>query len=164
MNLALELRRRHPNRSVLVLEKESALARHGSGRNSGVIHAGFYYTANSLKARFTRDGNAALKEYLTSKDLPMNTCGKLVVTKSEDELAQLDELFTRAAHNGVDVQEVTQTQAQRIEPRVKTVKRALYSPNTATANPIEVLHAMREDAEALDESVSAVVELGLETL
>jgi len=148
VNLALEIRRRNPDKSVLVLEKERELGLHGSGRNSGVLHAGFYYTADSLKARFTRDGNRALKAYIKRKGLPLNECGKLVVTKSESELEQLDELFRRAEKNGVEVEEVTQARATEIEPRAKTCERALYSPHTATAQPLPVLTAMKEDAEA----------------
>ncbi|MCW5558789.1 MAG: FAD-dependent oxidoreductase, partial [Verrucomicrobiae bacterium] len=60
--VARELRRRHPQRSVLLVEKESRVGLHASGRNSGVLHAGFYYSADSLKARFCRDGNRALRE------------------------------------------------------------------------------------------------------
>ena len=64
VNMALHLKRRHPKASICVVDKEPELGLHGSGRNSGVLHAGFYYTANSLKAHFTRDGNAALKNYI----------------------------------------------------------------------------------------------------
>ena len=60
ISIARELRSRHPDLAVTVLEKEPSCGRHASGRNSGVLHAGFYYTADSLKARFTRDGNLAL--------------------------------------------------------------------------------------------------------
>lgn len=149
VNLAIELKRRHPRLSILVLEKEPTLGAHGSGRNSGVLHAGFYYTADSLKARFTREGNRAMRAYIKSKGIPLNECGKLVVTKHEEELPQLDELFKRADLNGVEVEELSSEQAQKIEPRVKTVERALYSPTTATADPKPVLEAMRYDAEAL---------------
>jgi L-2-hydroxyglutarate oxidase LhgO len=148
VNLARELRKRHPKRSVLVLEKESILGLHGSGRNSGVLHAGFYYTEDSLKARFTREGNRILKDYIKQKNLPLNECGKLVVTRDESELDQLDELFRRADKNGVDVEEVDENRAREIEPRVKTCKRAMFSPNTATADPLAVLEGMKEDAEA----------------
>ena len=149
VNLAIELKKRHPQYSVLVLEKERHLGAHGSGRNSGVIHAGFYYTADSLKARFTRDGNRAMRAYIKKKQLPINECGKLVVTKNTSELSQLDELFKRASLNGVEVEELSAEQARRIEPRVKTCERALYSPHTATADPLLVLQEMRKDAEAL---------------
>ena len=145
--VARELRRCHSSATITILEKEPAPGLHASGRNSGVLHAGFYYTADSLKARFTRDGNAALKAYCEERGLPLNRCGKLVVAKSAADHPQLDELLRRGAANGVTLESITEAEAKRIEPRVKTCERAIWSPNTATADPVAVLAAMREDAE-----------------
>jgi (S)-2-hydroxyglutarate dehydrogenase len=145
--VACELRRRHPLAAVTVLEKEKLPGQHASGRNSGVLHAGFYYTADSLKARFTRDGNAALRAYCEDRGLPLNRCGKLVVASTAADHPQMDELLRRGAANGVVLENVTDAEARKIEPRVKTCERAIFSPNTATANPGAVLAAMREDAE-----------------
>lgn len=147
VSIARELRRVQPHSSVVVLEKEPELGRHASGRNSGVLHAGFYYTADSLKARFTREGNQALREYCRAKSLPLNECGKLVVARNESDLPQMDELLRRGAANGVTLESITEEEAKKIEPRVKTFQRAIFSPNTATADPIAVLEAMRRDAE-----------------
>jgi len=145
--VARELRRRHPEASVTVLEKEPAVGRHASGRNSGVLHAGFYYTADSLKARFTREGNATLRQYCREKGLPLNQCGKLVVARTAADHPQMDELLRRGAANGVTLESVTEADARKIEPRVKTCERAIWSPNTATAEPGAVIAAMRSDAE-----------------
>jgi L-2-hydroxyglutarate oxidase LhgO len=147
ISIARELRRRHPDRSVTVLEKEPACGRHASGRNSGVLHAGFYYTADSLKARFTRDGNRALAAYCDARGLPLNRCGKLVVARTAADHPQMDELLRRGAANGVALESISEADARRIEPRVKTFERAIWSPATATADPAAVLAAMREDAE-----------------
>ena len=147
ISIARELRRRHPDVAVAVLEKEPTCGRHASGRNSGVLHAGFYYTADSLKARFTRDGNAALREYCREKSLPLNQCGKLVVAKSAADHPQMDELLRCGTANGVELESITEAEAKRIEPRVKTCERAIWSPNTATADPGAVITAMRDDAE-----------------
>jgi len=145
--VARELRRRWPDATVTILEKEPAPGLHASGRNSGVLHAGFYYTADSLKARFTREGNEALRAYCQARGLPINQCGKLVVARSESDHAQLDELLRRGAANGVPLEPVSEAEARRIEPRAKTCGRAIFSPRTATADPAAVLAAMREDAE-----------------
>jgi L-2-hydroxyglutarate oxidase len=145
--VARELRRRHPDVTVTVLEKERRPGQHASGRNSGVLHAGFYYTADSLKARFTRDGNAALRAYCEARGLPLNRCGKLVVARSAADHPQMDELLRRGAANGVVLESVTASEARQIEPRAKTCERAIWSPNTATADPGAVIAAMREDAE-----------------
>lgn len=147
--VARELRAAFPDARVAVIEKERALGAHASGRNSGVLHAGFYYTADSLKARFTRDGNALLQEFCAERGLALHRCGKLVVARSEAELAQLGLLFSRAKANGVEVAAVDAAQAREIEPRVKLFgDRALWSPTTATVDPLEILSAMERELAA----------------
>lgn len=148
VSVARELRKTYPKASVVVLEKEATLGLHASGRNSGVLHAGFYYTADSLKARFTREGNQLLREYCKAKGLPLNECGKLVVARNEADLTQMDELLRRGTANGVTLESITEEEARQIEPRVKTFQRAIFSPRTATADPAAILEAMRQDAEA----------------
>ncbi len=148
ISIARELRRRWPDCSALLLEKESEVGRHASGRNSGVLHAGFYYTADSLKARFCRDGNLALRQFCAERGLRVNTCGKLVVARDASELPRLDELKRRADVNGVPLEEVSEEEARVIEPRVKTHERALFSPTTATVDPAEVMGALRSEAES----------------
>ena len=148
LTIARELKSRYADARVLVIEKEPALARHASGRNSGVLHAGFYYSADSLKARFCRDGNRALREYCEARGLPIRRSGKLVVARDASELPRLDELFRRAQANGVEVERVSEAEALKIEPRVKTYERALWSPTTATIDPVRVVEAMHRDAVA----------------
>lgn len=148
ISVARALKQRYPERSLTLLEKERAVGLHASGRNSGVLHAGFYYTANSLKARFCRDGNRRLREYMRTKGIPINDCGKLVVARNDAELVQLDELLRRGRANGVEVEDVDLARAQEIEPRVETHHRAIWSPTTATADPVRVIQSMRADAEA----------------
>jgi L-2-hydroxyglutarate oxidase len=147
VSIARQLKAVFSGASVTVLEKEKALGMHSSGRNSGVIHAGFYYSADSLKAQFTRRGNLALTQFCEEHSLPLNRCGKLVVARSEADLPQLDELLRRAKANGVPLEDITDEEARKIEPRVKTVQRALFSPSTSTADPLAVLEAMRHEAE-----------------
>src|SRR5437868_8861694 len=104
--LALELRRIYPTTRITLLENEESCGEHASGRNSGVLHAGFYYSADSLKARFTRAGNERLKAYCRERGLKVNACGKLVVARDEKDWAGLDELLRRAKANGVRLQEL----------------------------------------------------------
>lgn len=146
--IARELIARYPDAAVTILEKEQELGGHASGRNSGVIHAGFYYTADTLKARFTREGNAALQAYCDARGLPINRCGKIVVAQSEAEVPVLDNLLERAAKNGVELRRISVDEAREIEPRVKTHGSALFSPTTASIDPLQVLRAMAEDAKS----------------
>ena len=146
ISIARELKHRYPDASVTVLEKEEACAQHASGRNSGVLHAGFYYTADSLKARFTRDGNRELTEYCDSRSIPINKCGKLVVARNQKEDAFLDELLARGRNNGVLLQEVGVDEAREIEPRANTWQRALFSPKTSTVDPVKVVNSLEQEA------------------
>lgn len=143
--VARELKRRHSAARIVVLEKETHCGAHASTRNSGVLHAGFYYTADSLKARFTRDGNRRLTEFCEERNLAIRKCGKLVVAKNEEELEGLDELLRRAEVNGVPLESITEAEARKIEPRVRTWGRALFSPATSTVDPAEVMRALERE-------------------
>lgn len=148
LSLACEAKRRHPGCRVVLIEKEDRCGMHASGRNSGVLHAGFYYTADSLKARFTREGNRRLTQYCEERGLRIKKCGKLVVARDQSELSGLDELLVRGRKNGVELYEVTQREAWEIEPRAKTHEKALWSPTTSSVNPAEVIASMVADARA----------------
>ena len=147
ISIARELKARHPDCTILLLEKENQCGLHGSGRNSGVLHAGFYYTSDSLKARFTRQGNQQLTEYCKTKKLKINQCGKLVVAKNEKEREDLKELLLRGKQNGVELNEISEAEARDIEPKVKTCGKALFSPTTSTIDPTEVLSSLLKDAQ-----------------
>jgi L-2-hydroxyglutarate oxidase LhgO len=146
LSIARELRRRQPTSHVTLIEKEPSCGAHASGRNSGVLHAGFYYSPDSLKARFTRLGNEQLTAYCDAKRISLNKCGKLVVAKDAGDLPSLDELIRRGRANGIELHELTDTEAKRIEPRAKTYQRALFSPRTSTVNPLHVMDAIQQDA------------------
>lgn len=148
LTIARELRRREPDARIAIIEKEADVAMHSSGRNSGVLHAGFYYTADSLKARFTRDGNRAMKQYCEEHGLSVNRCGKLVVATDASELAGLEELKRRAERNGVNLIWVDEQEAAKIDPNVKTYQKALYSPDTASVDPVEVCRCLKEEITA----------------
>ena len=146
LSIARGLKRRFPDASVVLLDKEDGPARHASGRNSGVLHAGFYHTADTLKARFTRAGNLAWTEYCRERGLPLRACGKLVVAARVEDLPVLEELLRRGRANGVPVELIDEKRAREIEPRARTLGGALYSPSTAVVDPIACMAALAEDA------------------
>lgn len=146
LSVARELRRRYAGARIAVLEKEPRVGVHASGRNSGVLHAGFYYSPDSLKARFTRAGNERLTEYCLERKLPIRRCGKLVVPRSEAELPQLDELARRGMANGVTLRMISAAEAREIEPRARVFERAIWSPTTSTVDPMAVMDALLRDA------------------
>jgi len=149
LSIARSLKAKQPNCRILILDKEADCAYHASGRNSGVLHAGFYYTADSLKAKFTVEGNRRMKEYCRSKSIPMNECGKLVVAQNPEELGQLYELERRGKRNGSNVSIISESEAMEIEPNVKTYQKALHSPNTASVDPKQVCQSIKEDLKNL---------------
>ncbi len=138
LNIAIELKQKFPDAKIVVIEKESEVGEHSSGRNSGVLHAGFYYTANSLKAKFTKEGNLALKEFCKSRGLKINECGKVVIAQNKQELDGLEELKRRGDINGVELEWISQEELEAKYPNVYTYKKALFSPTTATVNPKEL--------------------------
>ncbi|MBI4701390.1 MAG: FAD-dependent oxidoreductase [Deltaproteobacteria bacterium] len=147
LTVALELRARRPDASIVVLEKEARLGEHASGRNSGVLHAGFYYTADSLKARLCREGNRRLTEWCLEHGLPILRCGKLVVARSDEEQARLDLLLERGRASEVALDVISEQEAKRIEPRVRTCGRALFSPTTSSVDPRAVMAELGHQAQ-----------------
>ncbi len=106
---ALRYLQRHPDARIMVLEKEAEVARHQTGNNSGVIHAGVYYAPGSLKARLCRKGAVLMKEFCTAEGIEYEECGKLIVATDEVEVARLADLRTRAVANGIPFEEVART-------------------------------------------------------
>ena len=132
----------HPGSQVLVLDKEERLAEHASGRNSGVLHAGFYYAPDSLKAQLTRRGNQMLRAFCEERGVPVREVGKVVVSTSSEQVPQLDELYARGQANGVPLEMVDEAGLRQLEPLARTYERALWSPSTAVADPVAVVEAL----------------------
>ena len=148
MSLAYEWRESNPNDEIIIIDKEAHEAFHASGKNSGILHAGFYYNTDSLKAKLTADGNKLMKEFCKVKGIKINETGKLVVAKNEEEVEVLRELERRSKANNAGAYLISEEEAKEIDPNAKTYKYALYSPNTASVNPREVCRVLREDLES----------------
>jgi (S)-2-hydroxyglutarate dehydrogenase len=145
LTIARELHCRYPGERIGIIEKEEDVAQHSSGRNSGVLHAGFYYTSDSLKAKFTVDGNRAMRAYCKDNQLAINECGKVVVAKNAAETDGLEILFNRGRQNGVELERVNLKELERIEPNAKSYNYALYSPSTATVDPLEIMRCLKNE-------------------
>lgn len=144
MTIAYELINQNNSLKIAIIDKEDNVAKHASGRNSGVLHAGFYYTANSLKAKFTVDGNKFMKEFCSNYDIAVKSTQKIVVAKDEKELEGIYELQKRAEINGVDTKVIGEEEVLKIDSNIKTYKKALFSPNTASVDPKEVCYKLRD--------------------
>src|SRR5256885_10089619 len=128
---AYELTRRYPGNTVVVLEKERALARHQTGHNSGVIHSGVYYKPGSAKARTCIRGAALLRQFCDETGVRYEECGKIIVARHEAELPGLAELHRRGNANGVPgLALLSPKQMREIEPHAAGL-RALHVPTAA---------------------------------
>ena len=145
---ARELLARRPGASVVVLEREAELARHQTGRNSGVIHAGIYYAPGSLKARLCVQGARELYEYCDEHDIPCRRLGKLIVARDESELGRLDELERRGRANEVPgLRRLDASGLRELEPNARGVA-ALHSPGTGVVDFAAVARSFAADVEA----------------
>ena len=135
--------------SVAVLEKEPTLGLHATGRNSGVLHAGFYYTSQSLKAKHCAEGSRRLFEYATEHRIAAKKCGKVVVAPTEADVPQMQVLLDRAKANGIELKRISLAELKEIEPEAFSVDSALFSPNTGVIDSKEVLYALEKELKAL---------------
>ena len=143
LSVGLELLNKYPNARVLLVDKEDKTGLHASGRNSGVLHAGFYYSPDSLKAKFCRQGNLELREIIAADSIPLNECGKVVVAQNEEDLVRLEALFQRGITNGVNLELLPEADLAKVEPLAKTFKKFLWSPMTAVSNPEMVTESIK---------------------
>ena len=127
---ALQLKKKFPKLNILQLDKEQHCARHQTGHNSGVVHAGVYYKPGSLKAELCKKGAELTKAFCLQHKLPYKQCGKLLVATSELEMARMEALRKRCHENGITVQTVSETELRRREPNI-VGKGALFIEATA---------------------------------
>ncbi len=144
---------------VVLLEKESTLASHQTGHNSGVAHAGLYYTPGSLKAKLCRRGIGLLRAFCDAHDLRWEACGKLVVATEPRELEPLRRLAQRAQENGVGgLRWLEGDELTEIEPHVRGIA-ALHSPETAIVDFVSIATALGEELRACGGEIRAGVEV-----
>jgi L-2-hydroxyglutarate oxidase len=146
--VARSLLLRHPGLRIVVLDKEAAIARHQTGRSSGVIHSGVYYAPGSLKARLCVQGAAAIRIYCDERAIPYDICGKVIVATDAAELPRLEELYRRGTANGVSALELIGPERLReLEPHTAGV-RALHVPGTGIVDYGLVAEAFADDVAA----------------
>lgn len=115
---AMALHRHQSQSSVLLLEKESSVAHHQTGHNSGVIHAGIYYAPGSLKAKLCRAGARATKDFCREHGIPIIECGKLIVATNALEMQRMETLLARGKQNGIALDMISSSDLARLEPNV----------------------------------------------
>jgi L-2-hydroxyglutarate oxidase LhgO len=127
---AVEISRRHPDKRILILDKEGQPGLHQSGHNSGVIHAGLYYRPGSLKAQTCGEGARSMVAFAEEHGIDYEICGKIVVATGPEEIPRLEELHRRGSANGIEgIKVLGPVQIKDIEPHTNGVK-ALWIPST----------------------------------
>ncbi len=139
--VAMALQERSPGTRIVVLEKEAELARHQTGHNSGVIHAGVYYAPGSLKAKLCRDGAEATKRFCIENRITFETCGKLLVATNDVEMQRMETLEVRARSNGIDYSRLSTAQLRADEPNIAGIG-ALLVHSTGIVDYAAVCRAM----------------------
>ncbi len=144
VSTALQLKQRHPSARILLLEKETGVARHQTGHNSGVIHAGVYYAPGSLKAQFCREGAEATVQYCEKHNIPYQRCGKLLVATSPLEVERMEALAERCKQNEIGIELLSAAELKSAEPNVEGLG-AIKVAATGIVNYQQVTDAMLEE-------------------
>lgn len=138
---ALNLMDRRPDCRLAIVEKESELAFHQTGHNSGVLHTGIYYKPGSLKAINCREGKKAMEAFCEQNAIPFRRCGKVIVATAKAELPKLHEIFARGQANGVTCRLITGEECREIEPHAQAIA-AIHVPEAGIINYKEVCQTM----------------------
>ena len=138
---AFRFMERYPGRRVTVLEKESDVAAHQTGHNSGVLHSGIYYKPGSLKAENCRAGKMAMEAFCQEHNIPFERCGKVIVAVDEQELPALERIHERGVANGVACEMVGAERLGELEPHAAGI-RAIHVPESGIVDYREVCRTL----------------------
>ena len=134
---------RFPARKIVVIDKESAVARHQTGHNSGVLHTGIYYRPGSLRAKNCREGKLAMEAFCEREGIPFRRCGKVIVATREEELPRLQTLFERGQANGVRCERIEPARLREIEPHAAGVA-AIHVPEAGIVDYVAVCERLSQ--------------------
>jgi len=140
---AYQVSQKYPKLSLAVVEKESSLARHQTGHNSGVLHTGIYYKPGSLKAINCRNGKKAMEQFCKEQGIEHELCGKIIVALHDDEVPRMLNIFQRGQENGVKCKIISREEMLEIEPHVAGVQ-AIHVPECGIVNYRQVCYRLGE--------------------
>jgi L-2-hydroxyglutarate oxidase len=143
LSTGMALYNRFPNAKVVIIEKESVVAEHQTGHNSGVIHSGIYYKPGSFKARFARQGSKSMTEFCKTYGIDHDICGKVIVATKKEELPLLENLYQRGLQNELAIQKIGVDELKEIEPHVNGLG-AIRVPQAGIVNYRQVSEKFAE--------------------
>lgn len=153
--VAYLLGRLYPDKTVVVVEKESSVGRHQTGHNSGVLHTGIYYKPGSYKASNCVRGKKLMEDFCSENGIPYENCGKIIVATKESDLKALSMIHERGVANGVECYLASADELKEVEPHVRGLK-GLRVPQAGIVDYVAVAQVLR----AKIESKGGVVLLG----
>ena len=148
---AYQLSKKHPKLKLVVLEKETSLAKHQTGHNSGVLHTGIYYKPGSLKAINCRNGKKAMEQFCKEQGIDHELCGKIIVALNDDEVPRMQNIFQRGQENGVNCKIISREEMLEIEPHVAGVQ-AIHVPECGIVNYKQVCLRLGEIIQEKEEN------------
>lgn len=140
--VAHELKTRFPSAKICVLDKESEPGLHASGRNSGVLHSGIYYSSDTLKAKVCATGAKRMMDFAHEYSIPFLKSGKVVIATAERDLPTVDRLLRNASENGIRAWRIDEKELREIEPYAAKCAAAIYSPDTAVIDSRAVVNRL----------------------
>ena len=140
---AYRLSQKCPEQTIVVIEKEDGLAKHQTGRNSGVLHSGIYYKPGSLKAKICRQGKLAMEKFCKEHGIDYELCGKVIVATSKEEVGRLDAIYDRGKANGVNCELIPKERLKEIESYANGVA-AVHVPECGIVNYRQVCNKLGE--------------------
>lgn len=159
---AYQLSKKHPKLKLAVLEKETSLAKHQTGHNSGVLHTGIYYKPGSLKAINCRNGKKAMEQFCKEQGIEHELCGKIIVALNDEEIPRMQNIFQRGQENGVNCKIISREEMLAIEPHVAGVQ-AIHVPECGIVNYKqvclrlgEIIHEKEENKIFLGQQVTKI--------
>ncbi|MYL30917.1 L-2-hydroxyglutarate oxidase [Halobacillus halophilus] len=143
LSTAYSLQNKHPHASIAIVEKETEIAAHQTGRNSGVIHSGVYYKPGSLKARMAVQGRNSMVQFCEENEVPHDVCGKVLVATEPGELPRMEALYERVGQNGLNVTRLSKEELHDVEPYVNGLA-GLKVPSTGIVDYKKVSRKLME--------------------
>ncbi len=144
LTTAFELSNRFPEARIAILEKEAGPGKHASGRNSGVLHSGVYYGADTLKARFCSNGAKKMQAFARKYGIKVEQTGKVIVAQNDQDIDVIDTLMSNAKASNIRASILNEAEIREIEPNVNVYKLGLYSPDTMAIDISRVLTTLHK--------------------
>ncbi len=144
LSVAYELVKSHPEKKIIVIEKEKDVGVHQTGKNSGVIHSGIYYKPGSLKAKNCRYGITLLKKFCSENKIKFEICGKIIIASDKSEVSNLEMIFNRGVENGIKGLEILDSETIREYEPHAVGEAAIFCPETGIVDYSSVCDKLKE--------------------